>query len=201
MDQGTIFQTEKHANRAKSRLWISHSIFHDKKELTAFIKENLLPSLAIVIIFVIFNIFIGRVHVENISMQPTLHSNELLMINKYAYVWGRLKCGDIIVFYRPEDKNIKYVKRVIGLPGDDILMQNGTLYVDGQSVDEPYLASPAFYNGYWHVAKDEVFVLGDNRNLSVDSHNWANGNGVPVDDIVGKAVFLYWPINKIRFFQ
>jgi signal peptidase I len=178
-----------------------HQTFSEKKNPSNGIyKDFIIGLLEILILFAIINTVLTFVHVENISMEPTLKNGEYLIVNKYAYTLEKMKLGDIIVFNRPEDKNRNYIKRIIGLPGDEILIQNGTLFVNGKSVSEPYITTPPYYNGFWHVGNDEVFVLGDNRNISIDSHNWVNTNGILLKDIIGKAIILYWPINKIRIF-
>jgi len=98
--------------------------------------------------------------------------------------------GDIIVFHYPMDPQQELIKRVIGLPGDTINVQNGIVSVNGQSLEEPYIAAAPAYSGEWMVPDGHLFVLGDNRNDSSDSHSWGY---LPFDKVVGKAVVIYWP--------
>jgi len=90
------------------------------------------------------------------------------------------------------DKNEDYIKRVIGLPGDEVKIENHTVYVNGYALNEPYIAELPAYNGTWYVPENCLFVLGDNRNNSSDSHQWGY---VEMKDIVGKAVFIYYPFD------
>jgi len=153
--------------------------------------------LALVLYFAISTVT-DRVRVENISMQPTLYEGELLVVSKWAYKFGQPHRGDIIVFHHnfqpPED----YIKRVIGLPDDEVTINGGKVYINGELVYEPYIASSPTYDGTWKVPADELFVLGDNRNRSSDSHIWGF---VPMSDVVGRAILIYWPPQDIRVFS
>lgn len=147
------------------------------------------------ILFLGINAVSDRVRVENISMQPTLYSGEFVLVNKLAYKLGSPHIGDIIVFPYPKDPQEKYIKRVIGLPGDVVKVANGTVYVNNQPLDEPYIAAPPAYDGVWQVPQGDLFVLGDNRNQSSDSHVWGY---VPIDTVIGRALVIYWPFDKFR---
>lgn len=150
--------------------------------------------LALVFYFLIDSFF-PRVRVENISMKPTLQPGELLLVNKLAYRLGEPHHGDVIVFHYPADPSEDYIKRLIGLPGDEIRVEGGLLYINGQAIDEPYIAAPPAYNDSWTIPADSYFVLGDNRNQSSDSHSWGY---VPKKNIVGKALFVYWPLDQVK---
>jgi len=150
--------------------------------------------LALLLYFVI-DTFIARVRVENISMQPTLKPGEFVIVNKVAYRTGQVQRGDVIVFRYPMNPREDYIKRVIGLPGDHIEIQNGKVFVNGQALEEPYVAASPSYNGVWDVPPGQLFVLGDNRNQSSDSHSWGF---VPMENVVGKALLVYWPPNEIK---
>ncbi len=153
--------------------------------------------LALVLFFGI-NAISARVRVENISMQPTLHSGEFVLVNKLAYKLGQPQIGDIIVFHYPRDPTEDYIKRVIGLPGDKVQVQGDHVYVNGQPLDEPYIAAEPTYTGSWEVPADSLFVLGDNRNQSSDSHSWGF---VPYDYVVGKALVIYWPLDQLQILE
>ncbi len=152
----------------------------------------------IVIAFLLFlaiNTVTSRVRVENISMKPTLQPGNLLIVNKLAYKWSEPKHGDIVVFHFQGNKSEDYIKRLIGLPGDEVIVSDGQVSVNGRILNEPYIADNPNYEGSWMVPENQLFVLGDNRNNSSDSHHWGF---VPMKDVVGKAIFLYWPFDRIK---
>jgi signal peptidase I len=126
-------------------------------------------------------------------MNPSLANGEYILVNKLAYRLGEPKRGDIIVFSFPNDPSQDLIKRVIGLPGDNIDIQNGKVMINGIALEEPYIAAPPIYNGNWQVDVGKLFVLGDNRNESKDSHEWGL---LPIENVIGKAVLIYWPPPK-----
>lgn len=148
-----------------------------------------------VVLFLLLNAVTSRVRVYNISMQPTLYEGNLLVVNKFAYKLGTPKRGDIVIFHYQGTPTEDYIKRVIGLPWDTVNISNGVVQVNGQTLTEPYIAALPKYTGTWMVPEGELFVLGDNRNLSSDSHEWGF---VKQEWIVGKAVLVYWPLDRIR---
>jgi len=143
-----------------------------------------------ILLFVGINAISARIRVDGFSMEPTLHTGEFVIVNKLAYRLGQPETGDVIVFHYPRDPEQEYIKRVIGLPGDDVKVQNGQVFVNSVPIKEPYIASPPNYQDEWKVPADSLFVLGDNRNNSSDSHNWGP---VPMNYVIGKAVLVYWP--------
>lgn len=150
--------------------------------------------MAIVLYFLIDTV-VGRVRVENISMQPTLHEGEFVLVNKLAYRLGNYQRGDVVVFHYPRDPSEDYIKRLIGLPGDTVKVENGKVYVNGLELEESYIAAEPQYTSMWVVPDEELFVLGDNRNQSSDSHSWGF---VPVENVVGRALIVYWPLEELR---
>jgi signal peptidase I len=148
--------------------------------------------LALVLYFLIDSVM-ARVRVENISMEPTLMPGEFILVNKVAYRLGDIHRGDIIVFHHTSEED--YIKRVVGIPGDTVIVRNSQVYVNNQMLDEPYLSAPPVYTGKWEVPENSLFVLGDNRNQSSDSHSWGY---VPQETIVGKALLIYWPVNRLK---
>jgi signal peptidase I len=149
--------------------------------------ETLLLAL---VLFVGINLITARIRVDGSSMEPTLHNNEYVIVNRLAYKWAKPHRGDVIVFRFPRDPSQEYVKRVIGLPGDEVYITNGQVFVNGQLLNEPYIAEAPQYYGTWRVPQDSLFVLGDNRNHSSDSHDWEY---VPMQNVIGKALIVYWP--------
>jgi signal peptidase I len=160
-----------------------------------------LRDLALSVVFaVVLIVFLYQpVKVEGTSMMPSLTNEERIFINKFVYKLGSGKVdrGDTVVFLFPEDKSKSYIKRVIGVPGDSIRIDEGQVYVNGTLLEEPYV--PDDYRDRMSkeervVPEDSYFVLGDHRNSSNDSRAWGY---VPKNLIYGKAVFAYWPLDKM----
>lgn len=147
-----------------------------------------------VILFLIINLLSARVRVDGFSMVPTLQDGEFVLVNKLAYHTGMPTRGDIIVFQSVTQKDLDLVKRIIGLPGDHIvIVRNSKVSVNGQTLQEPYIAAEPDYSGVWDVPNGYLFVLGDNRDNSSDSHEWGF---LPVQNVIGKALMIYWPPNN-----
>lgn len=155
---------------------------------------ELIQTVAIAgVLFLAVNLLTARIRVEGISMEPSLHEGQFVVVNRLAYRWNEAERGDIIVFRFPLNPSRRFIKRVIGLPGNTITIRGGDVYIDGQVLDEPYLAATPRYDGEWVIGPDELFVLGDNRNNSSDSQNWGP---LPIEEIIGKAVLVYWPPSE-----
>ena len=163
-----------------------------------------------VVIFLLIRNVIQNYRVEGISMEPNFHNGQFLIVNRFAYCPGahleikpldihleRVWCvrqpqrGDVIVFEYPRDPSRDFIKRVIGLPGETIEVKSGRVYVNGKMMQEPFGPNPGSYTaGPVVVPPDEVYVMGDNRNNSSDSHTWGS---LPQRLIIGKALVSYWP--------
>lgn len=143
-----------------------------------------------VVLFVGINLVSARVRVDGFSMRPTLEDGEFVLVNKMSYRFGEVERGDIIVFHFPLNPSEELIKRVIGLPGDRVLVENNQVFVNGQMLNEAYIAQAPLYSGQWTVEEGTLFVLGDNRNNSNDSKDWGF---LPRENVVGKAVLIYWP--------
>jgi signal peptidase I len=152
--------------------------------------------LALVLFFGI-NAVSARVRVDGFSMNPTLLDGEFVLVSRMAYRVGDMQRGDIIVF-RSISSKMDLIKRIVGLPGDEVLVQNGQVLVNGHVLAEPYIAEAPKYQGQWRVPEGQLFVLGDNRNDSSDSHQWGL---LPFDNIIGKAIFIYWPLPEWGIIQ
>jgi signal peptidase I len=157
--------------------------------------RDLVVSIVISAFIIIF--LYQPVRVEGTSMLPMLEDQDRLFINKIAYRVGDIHQGDVVVFQYPRDHTKSYIKRVIGLPGDDIRIEHGRVYVNGKLLTEPYVPSrftddrsqPEMVlgpNRYW--------LMGDHRSISSDSRDFG-----PVDRdlIYGKAAFVYWPMEQV----
>jgi signal peptidase I len=149
--------------------------------------------------------------VDGLSMMPTLHDHDRMIVNKLSYKIGTPKRFDIIVFHAEEGKD--YIKRVIGLPGDHIEYKNDTLYINGKAYKEPYLdqykkqlidgpLTEPFtleeITGKKTVPKGYLFVMGDNRRFSKDSRHIGF---IPMEKVVGKANIVYWPLSDARIIK
>src|SRR5579862_259217 len=156
-------------------------------------------SVSVVIAIIVILFLYQPVKVEGTSMTPALINEERIFINKFVYRFGfsDISRGDTIVFWAPEDPSRSYIKRVIGLPGDVVEIVDGTVILNGKRLEEPYLIAAnrdRMSMPRRVVEPGRYFVLGDHRNSSNDSRSWGT---VPRDAIYGKAVFVYWPLNRL----
>ena len=153
-----------------------------------------------VMIAVVLIVFIYQpVKVEGTSMMPALADQERIFINKFTYRFGlgSIERGDTVVFWWPPDPAKSYIKRVIGLPGDTVRIDAGQVKVNGRRLVEDYVPEEYRDRVSWGpevVPRDSYFVLGDHRMSSSDSRTWGFVNR---KDIYGKAVFVYWPLDKM----
>lgn len=168
---------------------------HKRPVWVGFAWELFQTILMAVILYFLIDTVVGRVRVENISMKPTLHEGQFILVNKLAYRIGDYQRGDVIVFHYPRNPAEDYIKRLIGRPGDTITIQGGQVFVNDELLEETYISGPPSYTNTWNVPEGQLFVLGDNRNQSSDSHSWGF---VPVENVVGKAMVIYWPLDELR---
>jgi signal peptidase I len=154
---------------------------------------------AVVLALLIRTFIFEIILVDGWSMLPTLEDRDRVFVYKTGYLIGKPQHGDVIIFKTPEDPHTNYVKRLIGLPGDKVKIENGVVYVNEERLEEPYILEPP-YNDYAEVIVPEgtFFALGDNRNGSRDSRDYHVGF-VPMKNLVGKAIFRVWPINRLSF--
>lgn len=161
--------------------------------------RDLILSLLLAFIFVIF--LYQPVQVEGTSMMPRLSNHERIFINKYIYRFRPIQRGDIVVFRFPLDPSKSYIKRVIGLPGETVSIEDGHAYINGRELNEPYV--PVSYLDHRtfqpvKLGQEDFYVLGDHRDSSNDSRSWGP---VSRDLIYGKAVFVYWPFSQLGSLQ
>lgn len=165
-----------------------------KETIWEYVKTILI---AIVLGMLLRTFVIDARYVPTTSMVPTIQPNDRLLVNKFLYHFTAPKRGDIVVFKPPEKIHPQgdFVKRVIGLPGERIKVENGYVYVNGKKLDEPYINERPTYNmEEVTVPAGHVLVLGDNRNYSLDGHVWGF---LEISSIKGKAFLRFWPANRI----
>ena len=153
-------------------------------------------AVALIIFFGVQAIIESRI-VEGSSMEANLHNGERLIVVKAAYWFGEPQRGDVVVFTHPLDPGRTLVKRVIGLPGEHIKIEDGVVYIDGSPVQEPYVNGQAgtYCSGAYcelAIPEGDYFVMGDNRAASSDSRTWGM---LPGEDIIGRVWLLYWPLS------
>ena len=138
-------------------------------------------------------------YIPSESMVPALEVNDQVFVNKLAYDFGDPKRGDLVVFERPHDWNVEVadlVKRVVGLPGEQIEGRDGAVYVNGRRLDEPYLEEGVRTGDFGPITvpRDHYFMMGDNREHSNDSRSYSAVDG---DRFVGKVVMTLWPLDRL----
>jgi signal peptidase I, bacterial type len=156
--------------------------------------------IALVIAFILARFVIVNANVPTSSMEPTIMVNDRLIANRLSYNFTSPKRGDIVVFKYPDDENVLYVKRIIGLSGETVNITKGSVYINGEKLDEPYISTSIAGNfGPYTVPDGSYFMMGDNRNNSQDSRYWKN-KYVSKDKILGKALFKYYPFQNFKLF-
>lgn len=171
-----------------------------EKEENPWIEGLKTVALSAVLAFGIRTFVAEARYIPSGSMLPTLQINDRLIIDKVSYHFVEPNRGDIVVFSPTETlraQNFKdaFIKRIIGLPGDTVEVAEGKVYVNGEALSENYLQDyPNYQWGPEVVPADQYLVLGDNRNNSFDSHLWGF---VPRDNIIGRAVVRFWPLNRM----
>lgn len=169
---------------------MSESVPVKESRLKAWLRELIEAILPALVIVLVVNIFLAQAtRVEGQSMEPNLHNNQRLIIEKITYRFHSPSRGDIVVIRRPQPEPL--IKRVIGLPGETVEIRDGKVFINGEPLDEPYLDQPTLGTMPPRLVPEEhVFVLGDNRNASNDSRAFGM---VSFDDIIGRAWLRYWP--------
>ena len=178
-------ETPKRQRRPTSRLW---------KEVKLWTRELVIAGMVCLLIVT----FIAQpFKVEGSSMMPNLQTAQRIMVNKLVARLGKIKRGDVVIFWYPFDPSRTYVKRVIGLPGEMVEIRRGYVYVNGRRLSEPYLL-PSYRDDRDFkpvaVKPAHYYILGDHREISNDSRYFGQ---VPQKYILGKAMFIYWPLSKI----
>jgi len=159
--------------------------------------ETIVVSLAI---FAVVYIFLFQPHqVDGKSMEPNFHNAEYILTDKVSYRLHEPKRGDVVVFHSPQDQRVDFIKRIIGVPGDNIMLKAGYLYLNGTKLNEAYINDPGkvLPGKFMREGQDidvppgQFLVMGDNRLHSSDSREWGL---IDLNNIVGRAFFRYWPV-------
>lgn len=192
-------------DKLKNYLWgrqlVNHVVRHHR------VYENIEALYTALILALLIKAFVFEAYkIPSSSMHNTLLENDRIFVNKFQYNIWDVDVGDVIVFRtrgidRIDDPDKPYyIKRVVGLPGDVIEIRNGDLFRNGERVTEPEIFRDNFYvplrnnRRFFEVPPDEVLVFGDNSFNSLDSRDWG---GVPMENIMGKAFFRYWPLGRM----
>ncbi len=194
-----------------------------ERSIKTFLTDNLPTVTVAILLAVGVRIFIAEPrYIPSSSMEPTLLINDRLIIDKLSFRWRKPERGEIVVFNPPNspvvpDATKVYIKRVIGLPGDRISIHDGKVFINDAPLNEPYIAAPPNYtlptqddalcpscfrpdnvqsgrdHQFFTVPTGKYWVMGDNRNNSLDSHAWGF---MPEENLVGRAMFRYWPFDE-----
>lgn len=178
------------------------------KGIGAFFVDTIQTVLLAASVFLVIYIFLFRpFQVSGESMDPTFKNKEYILTNLIAMRYEDPKPGDVIVFKSPTDENKDFIKRIMGVPGDTVSIQGGSVYVNGQKVDESeYLSNSVYTTGGAFLQEGEevtvpdemYFVMGDNRPYSSDSREWGF---LKKNEIIGKSFFVYWPVQDFRIIK
>ena len=174
------------------------------KAILAFFVDFIETAVVALSLFVIMYIFLFQPHqVKGESMYPNFHDKDYLLTNKLTYRFKEPHRGDVIVFKAPQNNNYDYIKRIIGLPGETVKIEDGIIYINDLPLNESayldkdletlsglFLTEGKSYT----IPESEYLVMGDNRNHSSDSKDWGT---VPKENIIGLAWFRYWPVNSL----
>lgn len=174
------------------------------------IKDIILPvAVAVALAFVIQASVAKPYEIPTESMTPTIAADDRIIANRLIYRFRDVERGDIIVFDPTPSAtrtcgeagggNIPFVKRVIGLPGDEVVVRDGRTFVDGQPFVVKGAIPPNYERRFPPVPDGQLLVLGDNRSGSCDSHQWQPDPFVPMDNVIGQAEVVYWPPSQLKF--
>ena len=173
-------------------------IEYDFEKRYRLLREVIETVVLTVLMFLVIRTAVQNFNIDGHSMEPSFHNGELIIVDKWSYLFSTPVRGDVLVFVAPPDHTQDYIKRVVGLPGDVITIQNNIVYVNNKPLNERYV-TPA-NNGAINdkvfqnmvVPANSYFMLGDNRAGSSDSRAWGC---MPKQNIIGRAAVIYWPLR------
>lgn len=155
-------------------------------------------AVAILLAIFINRVIIFRVKVPSGSMENTIMTGDSVITFRLSYLFSNPKRGDIVVFPNPDDEEVDYIKRIVGLPGENIEGKDGLVYIDGKALDEEYVKEKINSDfGPYEIPEDSYFMMGDNRNRSLDSRGW-NNKYLKKEKIRGKAILKFPDISLLR---
>lgn len=163
---------------------------------TRLLRESIETIAFVLLILLAIRFTLQSFHTDGQSMEPNLHTDEYVVVSKAVYLFQQPQRGDVIVFHYPLDTHVDLIKRIIGVPGDSIHTTATTVSVNGHVLHEPYIRQPFNFDDYtWTLGPNQFFVMGDNRENSLDSRAWG-----PLEKsyIVGKVLAVYWPLPDWR---
>ncbi|MDQ2886469.1 MAG: signal peptidase I [Chloroflexota bacterium] len=164
------------------------------------VREVIETIVLTLLMFLVINLAVQNFDVDGHSMEPNLHDQERLMVDKWTYMFHPPARGDVVVFVAPPQPTLDYVKRIIAIPGDTLTIRNTTVIVDGVTLNETYINPANQGNPFAEkrienmvIPPGDYFVLGDNRANSSDSRDWGL---LPRNNIIGRAALVYWPLRQ-----
>lgn len=173
-----------------------------KRAVAAFFDflQGIVVVLALLVMVYLF--IMSPQEINGASMEPNFHNGEFILTNKILYKFRPPRRGEVIIFKSPANKEVDYIKRIIGLPGDNVCLRSNSFYVNDQKVEEPYLAPNTPIFGASYLAENQCtvvppgsyFVAGDNRPHSSDSREFGP---IAENDFIGTAIFRYWPFSQM----
>ena len=184
--------------------YLSASPETPKPSLQSNIGEFLITLVVFLAIYLLIHAFIAQPHkVDGISMFPNFKHGDLIITDKITYKLSEPKRSDIVVFQNKDNADEDFIKRIMGVPGDKVKVQNNKVYVNGREVQEPYISVPTEPKRFLEEGKEITvrqgyyIVIGDNRTHSSDSREWGE---LPKDKIIGRVIVRYWPFNTFGIF-
>ena len=166
--------------------------------------KGIVVILAIMVMIYLF--IMSPQEINGASMEPNFQNGQYILTNKVEYKLRSPNRGDVVIFKSPRNKDVDYIKRIIGKPGDRVMLKEGTFYVNGTKVEESYLASGTYISqgsflregSEIIVPKGQYFLVGDNRGHSSDSREFGT---IPLEDFIGRAFLRYWPFSQAGLIQ
>ena len=164
-----------------------------------YVRDILITILIAVVIFLGLQLTVGAFEVYGTSMTPNILPSDYVLADKVSYHFRQPERGEVIILNSPQQSEKDLIKRIIGLPGDTVEIKDNQVFINDVSLNEPYINEPIKYDYAKHlVPQDSYFVLGDNRNVSADSHS---GWFLSKDNIIGRAIIIYWPFQRMKIVQ
>jgi len=163
-----------------------------KQFLLPFLEVFEILAVVLVSIYIIYGFIAQPFLVQGASMEPNFSSGDYLLIDEATYRFREPERGEVVVFKNPSDTSEFYIKRIVGLPGEEVIINGNKVSIDGESFEETYLPDGIFFEGQYifQLDEDEFFVMGDNRLQSFDSRSWGPLAG---DLITGVVRLRFWP--------